>query len=54
MVKMRKSITINPKLLRILDAVAKNENRTRSNMIEVIIEGYLRDNGNLDAVDLSK
>jgi len=54
MAQRRISITMHPKLLRILDAVAVKEKRTRSNMIEVIIEGYLRDNGNLDAVDLSK
>jgi len=53
MAKRHICITINPKLLRVLDAVAASEKRTRSNMIELIVEKHLRDNGNLDAVNLN-
>jgi len=42
--KIQMSVTVDQELLNEIDSIAEDEGRTRSNMVERILSGYVRDN----------
>ena len=47
--KIQMSVTVDQELLIAIDSIAGTEGRTRSNMVERILSGYVRDNS--DQID---
>ena len=47
--KVQMSVTVDQELLNAIDRLAEIEGRTRSNMVERILSGYVRDNS--DQID---
>ena len=50
--KIQMSVTVDQELLIEIDGIAGTEGRTRSNMVERILSGYVRDNSDhIDSKD---
>ena len=53
--KVQMSVTVDQELLNAIDRLAEIEGRTRSNMVERILSGYVRDNSDqIDSKDDEK